>query len=330
MNDHKNSLVVKSNALVNAMFDLSLQGNRFLAFAISLLDRGSVPQPGQAVALEIPVLEFSQAFNMDSKNAYREIERLADQLQKKIIQLQPDQTASGRRVKVGIVTRQEYLDGEGRVWITFDDTIIPHLVGLTDQFTRYRIKDVYQFARASTWRVYELLKQFKEIGRREVEVDELKYKLGLSGRYPVLADFRKRVLDPAVDEINGTSDIQVQYDQKKRGRRVVSFLFVIVDNQSTRGPVQKVRDAARKLDSGVSFDPDLFRVLREEYGVSDTQARQLSNLARHDRKKVLGILPKIRARYDSLKTKKTSLGGYVFKALKSELAQLHLPIGGDL
>ena len=29
----ESSLVVKSNALVNAMFDLSLQGNRFLAFA---------------------------------------------------------------------------------------------------------------------------------------------------------------------------------------------------------------------------------------------------------------------------------------------------------
>jgi len=318
-------LVVKSNALINAMFDLSLQGNRFLAFAISQLDRNVIPTPGQPVEIEVPVLEFSKAFDLDPSNAYREIEALADQLQRKIIQLHPDQTTTGHRVKVGLITRQKYLDGEGRVWIKFDEDLVPHLLGLTSHFTRYRIKDVYQFSRASTWRVYELLKQYKEIGQREIDIEEFKRMTATTGKYPRPTDLKARVLDPAILEINATSDIQIQYEQKKKGRRVVSFLFIIRENQSTKSPREQIRAVAEKIGHSRAFSPELVQSLRS-FRVSPKQALQLANLAIGKEDRVLALLPKLQARWEKLETKKTSLGGYVFRALSSELTQSPLPI----
>lgn len=332
MNTENTALVVKSNALVNAMFDLSLQGNRFLAFAISLLDRHREPEIGKPVELEIPVLEFATMFEMDPKNAYREIEALADQFQRKIITLQPDQTLDGSRVKVGLISKQKYHDGEGRVWLRFDEDLVPHLLGLKAQFTQYRIKDVYQFSRASSWRVYELLKQYKEIGKREFEIEEFKRKVGISDKYKVIGNLKQRIIDPAVAEINSTSDIKVQYDQKKRGRRVTGFLFLIRDNPSTKTPQEKVRAVAEKLDTGIDKAPDMAALLRNEYRVSAKQARQLANLAasQHATQRLTDMLPNIKARYEKLPSekRKTSLGGYVFKALHSELMpkQLDLPL----
>jgi len=327
------ALVVKSNALVNAMFDLSLQGNRFLAFAISLLDRHQEPEIGKPIELEIPVKEFAATFELDQKSAYREIEILADQLQRKIITLQPDQSLNGRRVKVGIITKQEYLDGAGRVWLRFDEDLVPHLLGLKAQFTQYRIKDVYQFSRASSWRVYELLKQYKEIGKREFEIEEFKQKVGVQGAYSRPTDLKRFVIDPAVAEINATSDIKVQYEQKKRGRRVVGFLFLIRDNASTKTPQEKVRAVAEKLDTGLDKAPDMAALLRNEYRVSAKQARQLANLAasQHSTHRLTKQLPDIKARYEKLPADKhkTSLGGYVFRALHSELMptkQMNLPL----
>ncbi len=329
----ESSLVVKSNALVNAMFDLSLQGNRFLAFAISLLDRHQEPEIGKPIELEIPVKEFAATFELDQKSAYREIEILADQLQRKIITLQPDQSLNGRRVKVGIITKQEYLDGAGRVWLRFDEDLVPHLLGLKAQFTQYRIKDVYQFSRASSWRVYELLKQYKEIGKREFEIEEFKRKVGVPNLYPRIGDLKKRVIDPAVAEINATSDIKVQYEQKKRGRRVVGFIFLIRDNDATKTPQEKVRAVVEKqLDTGLDKAPDMAALLRNEYRVSAKQARQLANLAasQHATQRLTKQLPDIKARYEKLPAdkRKTSLGGYMFKALHSELMpkQMDLPI----
>jgi plasmid replication initiation protein len=327
------ALVVKSNALINAMFDLSLQGNRFLAFAISLLDRSQPIEIGKSVELEVPVKEFAETFGLDLKSAYREIEVLADQLQRKIITLQPDQSLNGRRVKVGIITKQEYLDGEGRVWLRFDEDLVPHLLGLKAQFTQYRIKDVYQFSKASSWRVYELLKQFKDIGQREFEVEEFKRKVGVADHYKVIADLRKRVIDPAIAEINAASDILVQYEQKKRGRRITKFLFLIFDNDNTKTPREKIRAAANKLDTNQDNAPDLSKMLQEEYRVSDKQALQIANLAahQHSTQRLYDMLPTIKARFEKIPREKrtTSLGGYVFKALKDELTpkQAKLPLG---
>lgn len=327
--DENTSLVVKSNALINAMFDLSLQGNRFLAFAISLLDRSQTVESGKPVELEIPVLEFAETFNVPQNTAYRDIEALADQFQRKIITLQPDQTSDGSRVKVGIVTRQKYFTGEGRILLRFDEELVPHLLGLKEKFTTYRIKDVYQFARASTWRVYELLRQYKDIGKRKIEVDEFKRKVGVSGRYDRITDLKRFVLDPAIHEINMTSDIEIQYDQIKRGRKIVAIQFYILDNQRTKTEREIIRETISKsLDSKQDYAPELSKLLREEYRVSPEQARQLANLGARKIEEVKKLLPKIRARFEKIpkNKRKTNLGGYVFKALKNELTKPILPI----
>lgn len=320
-------LVVKSNALINAMVDMSLQANRFLAFAISLVDRGADLATGEPLELEIPVAEFATTFNIPKTYVYKEIEVLADQLQRKIITLQPDQTTTGRRVKLGLITTQEYMDSEGRVWLTFHKDIVPHVLGLREQFTRYRIKDVYQFTSVHTWRMYEALKQYELIGKREIELDELKRLTNTVGKYPRPTDFKRFVVDTAIEEINTKSDIMTQYEQKKRGRRITGFLFIIRDNPHTKTPREKVRAIAEGLDASTT-PGELERALVHEYRVSQKQARQLARLAGGNEKKVLAKLPRIRARYDKLKDQKTSLGGYVFKALKDELAtkQGDLPI----
>lgn len=320
-------LVVKSNALINAMVDMSLQANRFLAFAISLLDRGASVTPGEPIELEIPVAEFATTFNIPKTYVYKEIESLADQLQRKIITLQPDQTTTGRRVKLGLITTQEYMDSQGRVWLTFHKDIVPHVLGLREQFTRYRIKDVYQFTSVHTWRIYEALKQYERIGKREIELEELKRLTNTVGKYPRPTDFKRFVIDTAVDEINSKSDIMTEYEQKKRGRRITGFLFIIRDNQQTKTPREKVRAIAEQLDTDRT-PTELEHTLTNDYKVSPKQARQLAKLATGNEKKVLAKLPRIRARYEKLKDKKTSLGGYVFRALKDDLStkQRGLPL----
>ena len=327
-NIDRSALVTKSNALINAMVNLSLQGTRFLAFAITQIDKGLEPRPGEDITVEVPVIEFAKAFNIPTNYAYREVEALADQLQRKVITLMPDQTLSGLRVKVGLITRQEYRDGEGRAWLRFDESLVPHIMDLREKFTQYTIKDVYLFGSAHTWRIYELLKQYKTIGKREIGIDELKRVTDTVGKYTRPTDLKARVIDPALEEINATSDIKAQYEQVKRGRRITGFVFIIRDNQANKTPREKIRAVAQQLDDGANKAPDLAKLLREEYRVSATQARQLANLAADHEDAVRARLPKLKARYDKLKDKKTSLGGYVFMALKDELTvkQRKLPI----
>lgn len=318
-------LVVKSNALINAMFDMGLQEMRFLAFAISQLPRGLEPLKGTPVDLEIDVSALAEAFEIDPKNAYHETKALADRLMKKIIEFESD----GRQIGVGLLSKREYHIGEGRLLLRFDEDLIPHLIGLKENFTKYRIKDVYQFKRASTWRMYELLKQFKEVGKREFELEELKFKLGVGGLYSRLSDFKRRIIDTAIEDINVTSDILVTFDQKKRGRRVVKLIFHIRQNEDTMTRMEKLRKQTDKITAKTPPpNPEFAKRLREEFGLVQLRADQIAKLAATASEASLKHAEAIlaRAKKDHEAGKIKSLGGYVFTVLKNEFIQERVTI----
>ena len=329
--NNRNEVVRKSNTLVNAMFDLSLQGQRFLAFSISKLDQFTPVQPGQPVEMEIDVPAFAEAFEIAPNYAYGLIETLADQLQKKIIQLE---TTPGTRVKVGLITKQKYQDGQGRVWIRFDEDLVPHLLGLKEKYTPYRIRDVYQFQRASTWRVYELLKQFKKIGKREFDLEEFKLKVGVAGAYARIGNLKQRVIDPAVEEINATSDIEVQWSTVKRGRAVAKLRFYIKSNESTVTERERKRElVTRLMDSKAPLkNPGWAEMLTTQFGVGKTQAAQMARMWEGREDEGTKILARIKTTWSNgtLKVRK-SLGGYTFSTLKKEGSKgAVLPTAGDV
>ncbi len=313
-------LVVKSNELINAMVKMSLQGQRFLAYVVSLLDRDAKWERGEPVELEVPVLEFAGMFNIPEASAYRDVKALADILQSKIIKLPPGSTLSGDCVDINIISKKRYRPKEGRLWIRLDEDLVPHLLGLREQFTSYRLKDIYQFNSSHTWRVYELLKQYKSIGQRRFDIDELRTKLGLDGLYYKVNNLIQCVVKVAVEEINRTSDIMAQYSTIKTKRKVTGVLFIIRDNATTKTPKERVRALAEKLSTDTE-PTELETVLTSQYKVSAKQAKQLSQLAGSRTNDILEALPRIRLRYEKLEGKRTSLGGYVFKAVKSELTR---------
>lgn len=76
-------------------------------------------------------------------------------------------------------------------------------------------------------RLYELLKSYEYIGRFETTVDNLRDMLILENEYPKMADFKRYVIDKALDEINRFTDIEVEYQAIKRGRAITGFTFTI-------------------------------------------------------------------------------------------------------
>ncbi len=325
MTEHRKSIVVKSNALIESMTDMNLQEMRFLAFAAAQLPHDLVPEKGKPYDMEIDVQSFAETFEIEPTNAYRDIKKLADRLIQKIVEFDDE---DGYEVGVGLLSKRKYHHGEGRLWFRFDEDLLPHLMGLTESFTQYRLKDVYSFTRPSTWRLYELLRQYKKIGKREIDLQDLHWKLGVKGKYPRPIDLRKRILDPAKAEINATSDIKVEYEQRKRGRRIVGFTFHIIENQDTKTPREKVREKVEKVSGDKALWPEMELVLRDEYRVNAKQARLLANTFDRHRAELEKKLPTLKKRWEKLPATnpttgnaRTSLGGYVWNALNGELQQ---------
>ena len=75
-----------------------------------------------------------------------------------------------------------------------------------------------------------------------IELQDFRKQIGVvDGEYKVIADFKKRVMDIAIKQINKHTDITVTYEQHKKGRTIVGFSFRFKQKQQAK-PVEINRD----------------------------------------------------------------------------------------
>lgn len=130
------------------------------------------------------------------------------------------------------ITSIKYLTDEGKIILCFAKDMLPYLSELKGQLTRYKLECIGNMTSVYAIRLYELLMQWKTTGRREVELAWLKKQFQIEDQYTDMHNFKKRVLLPAIEDINAHSDYQVSWDQRKTGRNVTHLIFTFSEKQS--------------------------------------------------------------------------------------------------
>jgi plasmid replication initiation protein len=143
------------------------------------------------------------------------------------------------------VQEVQFLDSQSVIGIRFSKPILPFISNLSREFTKYALSDIAGINSGYGIRIYELLVQYRQIGKREISVDNLRTMLELGKKYPLFADFKKRVIDTAVDQINEYSPLRVTYEQKKTGRKVTHITFSF--KEKTRSIGQESKDIPKEF-----------------------------------------------------------------------------------
>ena len=79
--------------------------------------------------------------------------------------------------------------------------------------------DLKGLSSAYAIRIYELIKQYENIGKREIAISDLRFMLCLQDKYPLFGNLQQRIIDPAIREINKNTPMQVTYELRKTGRK---------------------------------------------------------------------------------------------------------------
>lgn len=221
-----NALVVKSNALVEASFRLGLNEQRLILTCISQVRRDEILT--DQVMYSISASEFSKICGVDQKTAYRELRTAALTLKRREVRITQEPNGAGNHKETlisGWVQSIKYSEKDGTVRLRFNHDIIPYLSELNRSFTTYKLKNVVRMSSSYGVRIYELLTQWLAFKEREVSITWLKESLQLEKKYPNIFDFKRRVLDPAIEDINKNSDLWVKWEQRKTGRKVTHIRF---------------------------------------------------------------------------------------------------------
>ena len=125
------------------------------------------------------------------------------------------------------------------VHIVMHPKVLPYLVDLKQHFTKLYLDEFFTFSSSYSWRIYFIMMQFRNDNEKwwcRIKLDDLRKALMLEDKYTLMADFKKRVIESAVDEINEKSPIKVKYDLERSGRKYTHLVlnFELKDNKKAK------------------------------------------------------------------------------------------------
>ena len=218
-----NDLVVaKSNSFVEASYQMTLDEMRVLSLTLGVFDPIN-PKRG----FDLTVSDFCENFpDVNPDIAYVQVQNAIRKISKRWMTLVDNEK---ELTEVAFVTKRTYFKQEGRFYIEFHEDLIPYIANLKNRYTKYELVHIGAFTSTHTIRLYELMAQYKNSREksREITIESLKDWLQISDKYPELRDLKKRVLTPAINEINEKSDLLVSYEPVKRGRKITALHFKI-------------------------------------------------------------------------------------------------------
>lgn len=217
-----------ANDLIKSAQGLNIGEKRLLMLAVSKLDSKATPSI-QGATVSITVSEMVEMFDLNPDKAYQEAKKAAEGIMKRQIRLKTNDADSELIQWVG---KSKYNKGEGWILVEFYYGLFPHLFELKSHFTSYRLSRASGLRSVYSWRLFELLMQFKKTGLLNILIDDFHHSLETPKTYHV--DFsllKARVIEPAVKEIREKDGLAVEWEAIKAGRKVKALKFTFPTEQ---------------------------------------------------------------------------------------------------
>ena len=123
-------------------------------------------------------------------------------------------------------------DNNGNWFVDIDahDKALPLMFEFKDKYFKYRLYNALRLKSASHIRMYEILKQYESLGKREIAVSDLQDMLGV--HYSRWERFRTKVLDSSQQALKETTDICFDYNRGRvgNGGKWLTIIFTIREN----------------------------------------------------------------------------------------------------
>ncbi|WP_218563981.1 RepB family plasmid replication initiator protein [Moraxella caprae] len=224
---------MKHNAFVEANYDLDLVANRVLLLAIiNARQISDDVQTALGQEIVITAKQYMDCFGVNKSAAYEALRNGLEMLYR--AEFTYNEIVANGEFK-GTIEKRSYRFLQGKVEtdncsyiaLHFSNVVAPLVIGLQNRFTAYEIEQIGKLQSKYALRLYELAISKKGLGKKfTITLLELRKKLGvLPDEFERMDNFKRKVLDKSVNEINKHTDIVLSYEQEKEGRSIVGFIF---------------------------------------------------------------------------------------------------------
>lgn len=224
MSFNKDHYTVMANDIIKGKQISTLQQARFIRLMIAQI----VKQDAELKTFTCRIQDFAKFFDIAPTNLYSEVEILCTELLKCQVHIG---TGNPKRPwkKINWFGCAEY-DGEGGLTLCLGEQMRPYVLELNKWFTQYQLKSIIGMKSVYGIRLYEILKcdDNKSRDTKNVftyEIQKLREMLGCEDKFKQIGQFKERVIEKAISEINDNTDLFVLHDYIKTGRKVTAVQF---------------------------------------------------------------------------------------------------------
>lgn len=257
--------VVMQNRITQAFREMSIDEKRIIILASPLVRLGNATEQ---TPIEVRASQFADLSEIDTHSAYKQLKAASKKLMKRTF-IYEDK--DGDDTEVQWVIRSKYANGY--VSMYFTDEVI-HLLKVFDSlnpYTKYLKKDILSLKLTYSIDLYHLAKKYQGMGGFTMSLDDYRKELGTPKSYVRINNLKDNAVDAPINEINENTDINLSYENIKRGRQVVGFKFTVKNKPKPKQVLDSKRDPHRAdmfITDGLN-DKQLGRIARNPSFIAD-------------------------------------------------------------
>ncbi|HCC34544.1 MAG TPA: hypothetical protein DEQ02_02450 [Ruminococcaceae bacterium] len=233
----KGTIKAKSEFFRSARYGLTLQEHRVVYYAIL-----AGQQDGKSFEpVTLSIKAFQELFEVAGNDYYREIRNLSNKLIGKSVEIVYKDEKGQYLIQAPWLKSIKYVAKDGSVIITPNEELKPFFEGKPFSSTEFRY--LINFSSQYAERLYEILKSLDHKTIVDFDPEDIAKRLkappSCQSRYN---NFRARVLDPAIKDINEYTDLEVELRERHGQRnKVTAIFFSIAKKKAPKLPTRSRR-----------------------------------------------------------------------------------------
>lgn len=213
--------IVIQNRITQAFREMSIDEKRIIILASPLVRMSNATEK---TPIEITATEFAKLSEIDTRSAYKQMKSASRKLMKRTFVYEDK---DGDDTEVQWVIRSKYANGY--ISMHFTDEVI-YLLQVFDSFnpyTKYLKDDILSLKFNYSIDLYHLAKKFESMGGFTMSLNDYRKELGTPKSYERINNLKDNAVDVPIKEINEKTDINISYENVKRGRTVTGLKFTV-------------------------------------------------------------------------------------------------------
>ena len=230
MSDLFEKAIVQKQNILNEIRsnNLTLQELRFFSIYLSKIN----PYDKSTRTVTFKLTDFQKIMDFKRLNI-EQLKAATDSLLTKLVHIPKESGGYTTFQLFKECTIDKDSGGEWYVSIDAHDKSLPLMFDFKDRYFKYELWNALRLKSANQIRMYEILKQYETIGKREIKVDDLRELLGIApNEYPRWDRFKDRVIDSCQQALKQFTDICYTYERGKTGTggKWITIIFYISKN----------------------------------------------------------------------------------------------------